>query len=89
MLHLMGRRPPRPQIPTDTIVMVGDLDDNIVYRNEGIVTCMFVVDNVLDSEKLRSAFERVIERPGWRKLGARLRFNVRSPICTNFLSSFF
>ncbi|KAH0593353.1 hypothetical protein MHUMG1_08809 [Metarhizium humberi] len=76
MLHLTGRRLPRPQIPTDTIVMVGDLDDNIVYRNEGIVTCMFVVDNVLDSEKLRSAFERVIERPGWRKLGARLRFNT-------------
>jgi hypothetical protein len=32
-------------------------------------------DDVLDAEKLASALWKLLEKPGWRKLGARLRMN--------------
>jgi hypothetical protein len=35
-----------------------------------------VFDEVLDADKLSSALWTLIDRPGWKKLGARLRLNV-------------
>lgn len=34
-------------------------------------------DDVLDHEKMRLALVRLVELGNWRKLGARLRMNVR------------
>jgi hypothetical protein len=34
-------------------------------------------DDVLDSEKLGAALVRLMELGNWRKLGARLRMNVK------------
>jgi len=33
-------------------------------------------DHALDVEKLKGALEQVLGRPGWRRLGARLRLNA-------------
>lgn len=35
-----------------------------------------VFDEVLDPEVLREALENVVRRPGWERLGGRLRKNV-------------
>lgn len=37
---------------------------------------MAVFDEVLDPEVLREALENVVKRPGWERLGGRLRKNV-------------
>ncbi|KFY92629.1 hypothetical protein V500_04114, partial [Pseudogymnoascus sp. VKM F-4518 (FW-2643)] len=65
-----------PREPTDVIVPLGDFDDNWLYRYSAVVSCMFVVDDVLDVNILRSTLEALVEKPGWRKLGSRLRCNA-------------
>lgn len=37
-----------------------------------------VFDEVLDPEVLRNALENVVKRPGWERLGGRLKNNVSS-----------
>lgn len=37
---------------------------------------MFRFDNVMDPEKLRISFSRLLEIGDWKNLGARLRMNV-------------
>jgi hypothetical protein len=61
----------------DTIIPLGDFDDNLTFRHAGLCSCQFLFSHVLDPVKLRSALETLIEKPGWRKLGSRLRLNVR------------
>lgn len=34
-------------------------------------------DDVLDETKLVRALEKLVEKPGWKRLGGRLRMNVR------------
>lgn len=63
-------------MPTDLIVPVGFFDNTIIFRTFVLYT-LFVFDDVLDPERLRTSLERVVSRPGWNKLGARLRRNVR------------
>lgn len=66
---------PQP-VPTDKIVPVGFFDDTIIFRTFVLYT-LFVFDDALDPQSLRTSLERVVSRPGWNKLGARLRRNVR------------
>ncbi|KAK4031428.1 hypothetical protein C8A01DRAFT_42112 [Parachaetomium inaequale] len=61
-------------VPTDHVVPVGFFDDTIIFRTFVLYT-VFVFDDVLDAQKLHSSLERVVARPGWNKLGARLRRN--------------
>jgi hypothetical protein len=35
-----------------------------------------IFDDVLDADKLSGALWKLLDRPGWKKLGARLRLNV-------------
>lgn len=42
-----------------------------------IVDFSMKFDDVLDVQKVVGALERLLAKPGWRKLGARLRLNVR------------
>jgi hypothetical protein len=65
-----------PAVPTDTVIPLNAGDDTEVLRSVCVVLS-YRFDDVLDPEKLRSSFERLLERPGWRKIGARLRLNVR------------
>jgi hypothetical protein len=63
-----------PPIDTDRIIPLHEFD-NI---NETIVVEVTLrFDQHLDTELLRAALGRLLERKGWNKLGARLRKNVR------------
>lgn len=66
-----------PRVPTDKVVPMYDADDNAVNRAI-IMLFMMKFDDVLDPEKLRSSLEKLLNRDGWRKLGARMRLNVSS-----------
>lgn len=76
MFGFCSRQPKAPErVPTDTVIPVGFYDGTILYRNL-IMYTLFVFDDVLDHQRLRTCLERVVSRPGWNKLGARLRRNV-------------
>lgn len=60
----------------DSVMSLPFFDDTPLWR-AFILYSMFVFDDVLNPDKLRSSPEGLIHRPGWRKLGARLRQNVR------------
>jgi len=73
----MGKKRPQslPPVATDKVIPLNSYDDNDV--NASIVLYFMIrFDDVLDPEKLRAAFEKLLNREGWRKLGARLRINV-------------
>ena len=65
----------KPRVPTDTVVPVGFFDDTIIFRTFVLYT-LFVFDDVLDPTLLRASLESLVSRPGWKKLGARLRKNA-------------
>ncbi|KAE8395638.1 hypothetical protein BDV23DRAFT_96583 [Aspergillus alliaceus] len=71
----MKKNGPRPEkVPTDTVVPVSFTDDQPHARALCIhLTSRF--DDVLDTEALRRALNRLFQIKGWRKLGARLRLN--------------
>lgn len=64
-----------PRVETDRVVPVGFFDDTIIFRTF-VLYSLFVFDDVLDPQRLRASLESVVSRPGWNKLGARLRRNV-------------
>ncbi|KAI1632585.1 hypothetical protein F4809DRAFT_656142 [Biscogniauxia mediterranea] len=68
------RRPSPPKVPTDTVIPLHSFDDRPINRSIQLLF-MMRFDDVLDPEKLRSSLEKLLEREGWRKLGARLRRN--------------
>jgi hypothetical protein len=73
---LFGSKPVAPErVPTDSVVPLFERDDTRTNRN---ITLEFTMkfDEVLDAEKLSGALWKLLERPGWRKLGARLRVDV-------------
>lgn len=75
---LKGQQQP-PTVPTDTVIPLHYLDDTGFFA--GVVLDIgMIYDEVLDPEKLRRAMESLLERPGWKKLGARIRKNVRLPV---------
>ena len=64
------------RVPTDAVIPFNFFDDTPLWR-AFILYSMFVFDDVLDPQKLRYSLEALAQREGWRKLGARLRLNVR------------
>jgi hypothetical protein len=73
-LFQTARKPPAP-IPTDTVVPIHYFDDNSINRSVLLyITLRF--DHVLDPERLRHGFEKLMEFGDWRKLGARVRMTV-------------
>jgi hypothetical protein len=74
---ILSTKPMAPEhVPTDEIIPLFPHDDTVSNRAIALDFTM-VFDNVLDAEKLSGALWKLLERPGWRKLGARLRLNVR------------
>lgn len=72
----LAARPVAPErIATDTVLPLHRLDDTWIYRSIGVEYTMRF-DEVLDADKLAGALWKLLEKPGWRKLGARLRSNV-------------
>ncbi|KAG9186436.1 hypothetical protein G6011_09544 [Alternaria panax] len=65
------------RISTDIIIPLHSRDDT--YQNRRFsVECAMRFDDVLDTQKLADALWKLLEKPGWRKLGARLRMNSES-----------
>ncbi|KAF2470369.1 uncharacterized protein BDR25DRAFT_34308 [Lindgomyces ingoldianus] len=67
------------RVPTDTVIPLHSWDDTKTNRK----LCIYFsarFDDVLDVEKLVGALERLLERPGWRKLGARMRLNEQDKL---------
>jgi hypothetical protein len=74
---ILSKKPIAPErVPTDEIIPLFPRDDSVSNRAIALDFTM-VFDSVMDAEKLSGALWKLLERPGWRKLGARLRLNVR------------
>ena len=77
LLKWFSGKPVAPErVPTDTVIPLYPNDDN---RTNKAIALEFTMrfDEVLDPEKVSGALWKLLERPGWRKLGARLRLNVQ------------
>jgi hypothetical protein len=65
-----------PTNPADTVIPVFYFDDTPLLRN--YVQCSTLrFNDVLNATMLKESLSRVIALPGWRKLGGRIRMNVR------------
>ncbi|KHN95647.1 Chloramphenicol acetyltransferase-like domain protein [Metarhizium album ARSEF 1941] len=64
-------------VPTDTVVPLSQFDNPMPLQRMFIYST-FLFDHVLNVSMLRNGLEALIERDGWRKLGARLRRNPRT-----------
>ncbi|KAJ4251543.1 hypothetical protein NW762_011533 [Fusarium torreyae] len=74
------RQPPNyPINPTDTVLPVYYFDDTPLLRN--CVECWTLrFHDPLDAEMLRESLSRVLVRPGWRKLGGRIRMSKKEKL---------
>ncbi|KAI8939528.1 hypothetical protein NX059_003297 [Plenodomus lindquistii] len=67
------------RVPTDTVIPLYRFDDTMPFASLAFDYNMYFED-VLDAEKLAGALWKLLERPGWRKLGARLRKNAKGKL---------
>jgi hypothetical protein len=65
------------RVATDTVVPLFAHDDTQTNRSVSLELSM-KFDEVLDADKLSGALWKLLQKPGWKKLGARLRLNVRA-----------
>ncbi|CAN9107227.1 unnamed protein product [Alternaria sp. RS040] len=63
------------QVPADIVVPLHSRDDTNQNRNISIEFTMRF-DDVLDSQKLVDSLWKLLEKPGWNKVGARLRLST-------------
>ncbi|KAL7957995.1 putative LysR family regulatory protein [Trichoderma compactum] len=63
------KRAPPPTIPTDEVIPVRFVDE--LYQWSFDFTLFF--EDVMDVEILRNSVDRLLQKDGWRQLGARLR----------------
>jgi hypothetical protein len=79
LFDLLSKKPIAPErVATDEVIPLSSRDDTMPNRAVALEFTM-VFDDVMDAEKLSGALWKLLERPGWRKLGARLRLTVRQP----------
>ena len=64
---------------TDIVFPVHSADQAKVIR-ESIISYTFRFNDVLQPEKLHDSLIRLVETEDWRKIGGRLRKNVRSSV---------
>jgi hypothetical protein len=67
-----AKRAPLPTIPTDDVTPLRFVDE--LYPVSFDFTLVF--RDAMDTEMLRAAADKVLQREGWRQLGARLRRTV-------------
>ncbi|KAI1204079.1 uncharacterized protein F4807DRAFT_449024 [Annulohypoxylon truncatum] len=63
-----------PVVPSDTVIPVHFWDNSCPGRSM-VIFDLFRFDDVLDAGKLKTSLSKLLDRPGWRKLGARIRLN--------------
>lgn len=73
---LFCRRRQAQPVETDSIFPVHPLDQVGIIR-ASIISYTFRYAAILNPGKLRDALVRLLEMGDWRKLGGRLRVNVR------------
>ncbi|ORY59544.1 uncharacterized protein BCR38DRAFT_412555 [Pseudomassariella vexata] len=61
-------------VPSDQVIPLCYFDDNADLRGM-LLSVMLKFDDKLDPDKLKTSLEELLQRNGWRKLGARLRLN--------------
>ena len=66
------KRAPPPTVPTDDVTPLRFVDE--LYPVSFDFTLIF--QDAMDSETLRASADRLLQREGWRQLGARLRRTV-------------
>ena len=77
MVDLFHRRRATPvTVPTDTVIPLNYFDDFKILRS-WIIDLTLRFDDVLDAQRLQRALARLMELGNWKRLGARLRKNVR------------
>ncbi|EEA28347.1 hypothetical protein TMatcc_003321 [Talaromyces marneffei ATCC 18224] len=77
---VFSRKPtPPPKVESDEVVSLPFFDDTLLLANN-VITHMYVYDTVLDAEKLSDSLERLAQRPGWRKMSARVRKNGKGKL---------
>lgn len=75
-----------PRVPTDRVVPVHYFDDTPLLRRS--VNCWTLrFNDRLDADKLRAALAQVLNCDGWRKLGGRVRLNVRKSYLGDIVGS--
>ncbi|KAF5845871.1 hypothetical protein GGP41_008359 [Bipolaris sorokiniana] len=67
------------RVPTDQVIPFHALDDGYVNRNV-VMEASYRFDDVLDVNRLRLALHRLMQRDGWKKLGARIRQNKQKKL---------
>lgn len=72
--YAFGQRPAPKRIPTDTVIPLNSQDDRSEHRNIAVELTMRF-DDVLDAQKLADALWKLLEKPRWKKVGARIRWN--------------
>lgn len=70
-----GRKPALETVPGDQVRPLHFFENNLLVQGNNM-SGLAVFDEVLDPEVLREALENVVKRPGWERLGGRLRKNV-------------
>ena len=76
MVWPFDKKPVAPErIATDEIIPLFDRDDTQTNRGISLEYSMIFYE-VLDADKLSGTLWKLFEKPGWRKLGGRLRVNV-------------
>ena len=63
---------------TDLKIIPFNFVDNMKGWRMGIAANTLRFNAAMDVQKLRDSLQRLFEMEGWRKLGARIRMNVRS-----------
>lgn len=71
--YFTAKRAAPPTIPTDDVIPLRFVD--ALYPISFDFTLVF--RDSMDTELLRAAADKVLQREGWRQLGARLRRTVR------------
>ncbi|EMD96738.1 hypothetical protein COCC4DRAFT_142432 [Bipolaris maydis ATCC 48331] len=75
--YAFGQQPAPKRIPTDTVIPMNSHDDRSENKNITVeLTLRF--DDVLDAQKLADALWKLLEKPRWKRLGARLRINSKT-----------
>lgn len=68
------RRTSPPTVFSDTVIPAHYWDNTFPGRSV-VIYDLFRFDGVLDAEKLKDSLEKLLDRHGWCKLGARIRLN--------------
>lgn len=75
MASFFGSKPP-PPVLGDRVLPLHFFEDSLLVQGNNMAVSL-VFDDILDPEKLRQALEELVKRPGWERLGGRLKKNVR------------